>query len=388
MVEIVKVQTKKQLNEFIKFPFMLYKDCPYWVPPLISDEKFTLDKEKNPAFENSEAEYWLAYKDGKLVGRIAGIISYSYIKKWGNPYARFGWIDFIDDMEVSKALLDTVENWAREKGLKAVHGPLGFTDLDKEGMIIEGFDEPATFVSIYNYPYYMKHLEALGYVPDAEWLEYDLKMPGQDVVKKMEDLAKKAMEKCNLRVVPLKKPKDALPYARDVFELINVAYEHLYGTVPLSDKMIDCYIDKYFPFMNPDYVCFIVDENNKLAGFGIIFPSLTKAAQKSKGRLFPFGFVHFLKAIRKNDTLDLYLIAIRPELRSKGVPYILISELSKTAYKNGVVRAIASNELVDNHAVHSMWRHFDRRIYKRRYCYIKKLDADAVNNNESQGNRL
>lgn len=379
MVQIVTVETKKQLHDFIMFPFGLYKDNPYWVPPLIADEKFTLSKDKNPAFENSEAEYWLAYKDGKLAGRIAGIVSHSYIKKWGNPYARFGWVDFIDDLEVSKALFDTVENWAREKGLKAVHGPLGFTDLDKEGMLVEGFDEMGTFVTIYNYPYYVKHLEAHGYVKDADWIEFDLKMPGPEVVKKVEELAKRAMEKYRLRVVPLKKPKDVLPYAKSVFDMINVAYEHLYGTVPLSEKQIECYIKQYFSFLNTDYVCLIVDEQNQLAGFGIMFPSLTRAAQKARGRLFPFGFIHFLQAIRKNDTLDLYLIAIRPELRSKGVPYVLISELTKTAIKNGVVRGIASPELETNHAVHSMWRNFETRIHRRRRCFIKKLEDEPGN---------
>jgi len=384
MVEIVKVQTKRQLDQFIKFPFELYKDNPYWVPPLISDEKFTLDKNKNPAFEFSEAEYWLAYKDGKLAGRIAGIISHSYIEKWKLPYARFGWVDFIDDPEVSRALFETVENWAREKGLKAVHGPLGFCDLDKQGMLVEGFDEEGTFISIYNYPYYVKHIESLGYVKDAEWIELELKMPGEEVMEKLDAMAKRAMEKYNLRVVELKKPKDALKYVREVFDLINVAYEHLYGTIPLTDRQVECYVKQYFSFMNPDYICYIVDETDHLAGFGIIFPSLTKAAQKAKGRLFPFGFVHFLKAIRKNDTLDLYLIAIRPELRAKGVPYILLNEMTRKAMKNGVVKGIASPELETNHAVHSMWRYFeDRRIHRRRRCYIKRFDTAENADNDT-----
>ena len=386
MVEIVRVQTKRQMDEFIRFPFELYKDCPYWVPPLISDEKFTLDKNKNPAFEYCEAEYWLAYKDGKLAGRIAGIVNHSFIKKWGLPYARFGWIDFIDDPEVSKALFDTVENWAKEKGLNGVHGPLGFCDLDKEGMLVEGFDEEGTFISIYNYPYYVKHIESLGYKKDAEWIEVELKVPSLEVINKLDTLAKRAMEKYNLRVVELKKPKDVMPYVREIFDLINVAYEHLYGTVPLTDRQVDCYVKQYFSFMNPDYICLIVDETDHLAGFGIIYPSLTKAAQKAKGRLFPFGFAHFLKAIRKNDTLDLYLIAIKPELRTKRVQYILLSEMTRKAMKNGVKKAIASPELETNYAVHSLWRYFDeRRIHRRRRCYLKKLDEAAGNEDAGSG---
>lgn len=376
MINIVKVENKRQLRQFIKFPFELYKDNPYWVPPLISDEMFTLSREKNPAFEYSEAEYWLAYKEGKIVGRIAGIISHSYIEKWGNPYARFGWIDFIDDLDVSKALLDTVEGWAKENGLKAVHGPLGFCDMDKEGMLIEGFEELGTFITLYNYPYYMKHLEAYGFVKDAEWIEIDISLPGQEVVDKITILADKAQEKFGLKVVPLKKSKDVLPYVPEVFKVYNKGYENLYGAVHVSDKQVECYVKQFFSFLNPQYICIIYDAENKMAGFGVIIPSLSKAVQKSKGRLLPFGFINFLKAIKKNDTLDLYLIAIRPELRSKGVPYVMLRELTKTALKNGVKHAIASPELETNHAVHSMWRNFDTRIHRRRRCYIKKFDAE------------
>ena len=380
MVEIVRVENKKQLMQFIKFPFELYKDNPYWVPPLIMDEKFTLDKEKNPAFEYCEAELWLAYKDEKLAGRIAGIINHSYIEKWKQRYARFGWIDFIDDYEVSAALINQVEKWAKEKGMDAVHGPLGFCDLDKQGMLVEGFDEMGTFISIYNYPYYPKHLESYGYVKDVDWIEMDITLPKDvDITEKLSAMAQKAKEKYGLSVVPIKKPKDALPYAKDIFYLINKAYKHLYGVVPITDKQIETYVKQYFSFINPDYICIIKDSEDKLAGFGIIMPSLSEAARKSKGRLFPFGFMHFLKAIKKNDTLDLYLVAIRPELRMKGVPYVMLDEITKAAIKNGVVRAIASPELETNHAVQSLWRNYKSRIHRRRRCYIKRLNEDNKN---------
>lgn len=382
MINIVKVENKRQLKQFIKFPFSLYKDNPYWVPPLISDEMFNLSKDKNPAFEYSDAEYWLAYKDGKIAGRIAGIISHSYIEKWGNPYARFGWVDFIDDFEVSKALFDTVEAWAKEKGLKAVQGPLGFCDLDKEGMLIEGFEELGTFITIYNYPYYMKHIEAYGYVKDAEWMEMDITLPGSEAVDKITLLADKAQAKYGLRVVPLKKSKDVLPYVPEVFKVYNKGYENLYGEVHVTDKQVACYVKQFFSFLNPQYLCLVYDDEDKMAGFGIIIPSLSKAVQKTKGRLLPFGFISFLKAIKKNDTLDLYLIAIRPELRSKGVPYVMLRELTKTALKNGVTHAIASPELETNHAVHSMWRNFDTRIHRRRRCYIKNLEAKAADDSK------
>lgn len=380
MVNIVKVENKRQLDLFIKFPFKLYKDNPNWIPPLISDEKFTLDKNKNPAFEYCDAQLWLAYKDGELAGRIAGIINHSYIKKWGNRYARFGWIDFTDDPEVSKALFEAVETWAKENGMEGVHGPLGFCDLDKQGMLIEGFDELGTFITIYNYPYYRKHTEALGYVKDAEWIEMEITIPRDDVVKKIAMLAQKAKEKYGLSVVPFKKSKEILPYAKEIFDLINKGYEHLYGVVPITDKQVDYYIKQYFSFVNPDYICVIKSDDGKVAGFGIIMPSLSIAAQKSKGHLLPTGFIHFLKAIKINDTLDLYLVAIKPELRSKGVPYVLLDELTKSAVKNGVVRAIASPELETNHAVQSLWKNYNPRIIRRRICYLKMFDIFGEEN--------
>ncbi len=383
MVQIIQVKDKKQFDIFIKFPFKLYKDNPYWIPPLISDEKFTLNKKKNPAFEFSDAKLWLAYEDGKVVGRIAGIISHSYISKWGNKYARFGWIDFIDDLDVSKALLETVEEWAKENGLKGIHGPLGFCDLDKEGMLIEGFEELGTFITIYNFPYYMKHMEALGYVKDAEWIEIDITLPETDVAGKISVLAQKAKEKYNLSVVPLKKTKDVIPYVKEIFDLLNQGYEHLYGVVPITEKQVQSYVKQFFSFLNIDYICIVKGEDGKIAGFGIIIPSLSKAAQKSKGRLFPTGFIHFLNAIKKNDTLDLYLVAIRPELRSKGVPYVMLNELTASALKNGVVRAIASPELETNHAVQSMWRSYETRIHRRRRCYLKLFNNFSEEKTES-----
>lgn len=380
MINIIKVENKRQLDLFVKFPFELYKNSPYWIPPLISDEKFTLDKNKNPAFDFSDAELWLAYKDGVLAGRIAGIISHSYIEKWGNKYARFGWIDFIDDMEISKALLETVEAWAKENGMEGVHGPLGFCDLDKEGMLIEGFEELGTFITIYNYPYYMKHIEALGYAKDAEWIEIDITLPKDDAAKKIALLAQKAKEKYGLSVVPLKKSKDVIPYVKEIFDLLNRGYEHLYGVVPITAKQVDCYLKQFFSFLNTDYICIIKGEDGSIAGFGIIMPSLSKAAQKAKGYLFPTGFAHFLNAIKKNDTLDLYLVAIKPELRTKGVPYVMLNELTQAAIKNGVVRAIASPELETNHAVQSMWKNYETRIHRRRRCYIKLFDIFEEDN--------
>lgn len=274
MVEIVEVKTRKQLKEFIKFPFKLYKDNPYWVPPLILDDLNTLDSRKNPAFEYCDAKYWLAYKNGELVGRIAGIQNHAYVKKWGNKYTRFGWVDFIDDPEVSEALFKTVENYARENGMEAVHGPLGFCDMDHQGLLVEGFDEMGTIITYYHHPYYKEHLERLGYVKDVDWLEYEIMVPESSEIERINRIATRSFEKYGLRMLDLKNKKEIKPYAREVFDIINVAYDDLYGYVTLTDKQIQGYIDMYFSYVNPDYICLIVDKNDRLVGFGVVIPSL------------------------------------------------------------------------------------------------------------------
>lgn len=373
MVDIVEVKSRKQLRDFIYFPFRLYKDNPYWVPPIIMDEFNTLDKRKNPAFEYCDAKYWLAYKDGKLAGRIAGIQNHSYVKKWGNEYTRFGWVDFIDDAEVSQALFHTVEEWAREMGMEAVHGPLGFCDLDHQGLLVEGFEEMGTIITNYNYPYYIKHLEKMNYIKDVDWFEFKIFLPEGDQIERLNKISERSLEKNQLTIVNLKNKKEIIPYSKAVFDIINIAYENLYGVVPLTDKQINAYIKQYFSFVNPDYIALIVDKNNTLVGFGINLPSLSKAVKKHGGRLFPFGFIDVLKAIKKNDTLDLYLVGVWPEYKNSGLPAIMLNYCLKNALKNGIRTAIASPQLEENHAVQSMWRFFDSEQHRRRRCYIKKL---------------
>ncbi len=373
MVDIIEVRTRKQLREFIYFPFQLYKDNPYWIPPLIMDEYNTLDKKKNPAFEYCDATYWLAYKDGKPAGRIAGIQNHAYVKKWGNKYTRFGWIDFIDDPEVSKALLQTVEEWGRGKGMEALHGPLGFCDLDKEGLLVEGFDEMGTIITNYHHPYYMKHMEEHGYVKDTDWLEFKLDLPEFSQIERLNKVAARSLEKNDLSVHVLKKRKDLVPYLKDIFEIINLSYEDLYGVVHLTERQIKVYIEQYFSFVNPDYICLIVDKNKRLAGFGVNMPSLSKAVKKHGGRLLPLGFIDILKDIKKNDTLDLYLVAVRPEYKKAGLPAAMLNYCLENALRNGIKTAIASTQLEDNHAVHSMWRFFNSCQHRRRRCYIKSV---------------
>lgn len=377
MIEIVEVKTRKQLRDFIYFPFQIYKDNPYWIPPLIMDEFNTLDKHKNPAFEYCDAKYWLAYKDGKLAGRIAGIQNHAYEKKWGNKYTRFGWIDFIDDIEVSRALLQTVEKWGGEQGMDAVHGPLGFCDLDKEGLLVEGFEEMGSIITNYHHPYYMRHMEELGYTKDTDWLEFEIDLPEFNHVERLNKIAERSLKKYELSILQLKNRKQIKPYFKQIFEIINSAYENLYGVVPITDKQVDVYIEQYFSFVNPDYIALIVDKNNRLVGFGINMPSLSKPVKKHGGRLFPFGFIDVLRAIQKNDALDLYLVAVRPEYKKAGLPAAMLSYCLENALKNGIKTAIASPQLEDNHAVHSMWRFFDVRQHRRRRCYIKNIMEDS-----------
>ncbi len=377
MVYIKEINTLRDLKKFVQFPHKLYSKNPYWVPPLNFDELNTLRKDRNPAFEYCEAKYWLAYKDDKIVGRIAGIINSRYIEKWNNKYVRFGWIDFIDSPEVAEALMKTVENWAISKGMDGVHGPLGFCDLDKEGMLVEGYDEPGMFITNYNYPYYPEYMEGLGYAKDVDWIEFEIKVP-MELPERVIKINELVLKRLKLRILPAKKSKDFLPYAKEVFQLLNKAYKDLYGVVELTEKQIDTYVKQYFSFINPDYVRIILDQDNKLAAFGIAVPSLTLAAKKIKGRVFPFGFLHLMRAIKKNDRLDLFLIAVRPDLQGKGVNALMLADINKIAIKNGLKFAETGPELENNRDVQGLWKFYETRQHKRRRCYIKKINRKNI----------
>lgn len=373
MLEIREVKTPGDLKKFIKFPHGLYSKNPFWVPPLFFDEINTLRKDKNPAFEYCDARYWLAYKDGRIAGRIAGIVNHRYIEKWGKKHVRFSWVDFIDDMEVSGLLFKTVEDWAKSMGMDAVHGPLGFCDLDREGMLIEGFEEMGMLITNYNYPYYPKHLEEFGYIKETDWVEFEIKVP-DSIPERVERINDAVLKRLNLKILDARKPKDLLPYLTGVFELLNDAYKNLFGVVTLTDRQIEAYIKQYFSFVNVDYVRFILDADNKVAAFGIAMPSLSKAMRKSGGSLFPFGFIHVLRALKKNDRVDLYLVAVRPELQSKGINAMLLTEINKSAIKNGVKYAETGPELESNTKVQALWKHYETRQHKRRSCFIKEFE--------------
>ena len=371
-ITVKEIHTKRELKDFVNFPYRLYKNHKCFVPSLRFDELNTLSKEKNPAFDYCEARYWLAYKDNKIVGRIAGILNKAYIEKWQKKHLRFGWIDFEKDEAIVKSLLAEVENWAKSLGMEAVHGPMGFTDLDHEGMLVEGFDQKGTLAAIYNYSYYPEFLENINYEKHTDWVEYRINIPGV-MDEKLEKMASIVQKRLQLNIVKLRNTKDILPYADAIFDLINSAYSGLFGVVPLTAKQIQYYTKQYFSFIRTDYISLVTDQEGKLAAFGITMPSLSNALQRSKGRLLPLGFIHLLTAMRKNNTADLLLVAVRKDLQGKGVNALLISETLKTYIKNGIRFVETNHQLEDNKKVQAMWDYFDARQHKRRRCYIKYL---------------
>lgn len=378
-VELVEVVTRRQLKRFVRFPLQLYRQNPYYVPALDFDEMNTLRRDRNAAFEFCDARYWLAYKNGALVGRVAAIHNKRFNEITGKKYLRFGWLDFYDDEEVIAALLGAVENWARELGMEAIHGPLGFTDLDREGMLIEGFNEVATMATIYNYPYYPAYLEKMGYEKDVDWIEFEITAP-PTIPDKVLAISSIVQQRLGLRVLRFKKTKEVLPYAQQLFAVYNTAYQALYGFVPLTQRQIDAYIKQYIGFIEPDYLALVVDKDNKIIGFGITMPSLSRALQKARGRLFPFGFLHILWAMKHVRKVDLLLVGVLPEYQGQGVPALMITELAKNFTRKGVVSAESNPELEYNSKVQSQWKFFQLRQHKRRRCYIKHLTATGAHN--------
>jgi len=371
--KIIEVTTKKEINLFIQFPFTIYRGNPYWVPSLRFDELNTLRQDKNPAFEFCEARYWLAHQDGRIVGRVAAILNLRHIEKWGQRYMRFGWLDFIDDLEVSEALLKTVEAWAAEAGMEAVHGPLGFTDLDREGMLVEGFNELGTLATYYNHPYYPKHLEKHGYTKDIDWMEYEISVPPEpnETIARIADLA---VRRNHLSLLKLRNKKEMLLYTKELFQLLQDEYQHLYGFIPMTERQVNAYIDQYFGFVNPDFVPMVMDKDNRMVAFGIVMPSLSLALQKSQGNLFPFGFIHLMRALKKNDRADLLLVAVRSEYQGKGVNAILMNQMHKVFNKLGISKVESNPELETNQNVQGQWKYYDKRQHKRRRVFIKHIN--------------
>ncbi|MCD7714649.1 MAG: N-acetyltransferase [Prevotella sp.] len=380
-IEIRRVATKRDLGRFIDVHYDLYSGNAYDAPNLFFDEMNTLRKDKNAAFDFCEAEYFIAYKKGKAVGRVAAIINHKANAKWGRKDVRFGWIDFIDDIHVSRALLDTVAAWGKSKGMTQIVGPLGFTDMDPEGMLIEGFDQLGTMATIYNYPYYPQHMARLGgWTKDIDYVECKLIVP-VGVPKKYALAAEVVARRYGLRVKKLHSRKEVFSggYGQKIFDLINLCYKDLYGYSELSQRQIDQYIEMYLSFVDYSIVTLIEDttQDNKLVGIGISIPSLTRALQKCRrGRLLPFGWWHVLRAIKfhKTKIVDLLLVGIHPDYQKKGANALLFSDLIPRYIKYGWEWGETQVEMETNRDVQSMWSGLDCTHHKRRRCYKKPIE--------------
>lgn len=335
-------------------------------------EKWLLSPKHNPAFKNDTAEYFLAYKDSKIVGRIAVIEKPRSNELWNERYARFGWIDFIDDHEVSSALMKTAEDWARQRGLTDIHGPLGFTDFDYEGMLVEGFDNPGSITTIYNYPYYPEHLEKLGYAKSFDWLQYKMK-GNQPVPEKVEHIADIVSRKYKLKVIRVRSRFGFVRYAKKMFTLINRTFRFLYGFVPYTDKERDFFLSNYYFIARFDLTCFVVDELDNLVGFAVCYPSYTNAFQKSKGKLIPFGIFRLLWAKYFFKDVEMSFVGVSPEWQKRGAVALIHNELNKIFIRKKVRYAITNPQLEDNIAAVSIWQNYGSELYARRRCYSKKI---------------
>lgn len=384
MIEIRQISTSRSdLKKFTHFHIDLYKDNPYFVPPLVVDDIDTLSPTKNPAFDFCEADYFMAYRDGRPVGRIAAIINHQVNEASGQKAARFGFVDFIDDEEVSAALLAKVEDWARQKGMDKVIGPLSFTDLDKEGCLVEGFDQLSTMATIYNYPYYPQHFEKHGYVKESDWVEYLIAIP-DGIPEKHLRIAEIVKKKFGLKVLKYtSRRKIKEEYGKALFHLINDAYKDLYQFSRLTDRQIDKYIDDYLGLLDLDLVTIITDADDKIVGVGISMPSMSRALQKSRGRFLPMGWWHLLKGLKgKNDRVDLLLVAVRPEYQAKGVSALLFVDLIPQYIRKGFKWAESNPEMEGNSKVQNQWEAFNPTLHKRRRSYVKHLTTSAASPKE------
>ena len=365
---------KSELRRYVQFGIDLYADNSCYVPPLVFDEINTFIPDKNPAFDYCRSQSFMAYRDGVPVGRITAIVNTAANKKFGKKDVRFGWVDFIDDEAVVDALFKAVEEWGRRQGMTRIVGPMGFSDMDPEGMLIEGFDEMGTMATIYNYPYYKQHMERLGFQKEADWVEYRMTVPDKvpDKYMRVADIVRRRFELETPKYTSRKKLKK--DYGTAIFNLINEAYANLYGFVELTPRQIEYYVDMYLGLLRLEDVCVITDKNKELVGFGISIPSLSKALRACDGKLFPTGWYHLLRAIRgHSDVVDLMLVAIKPEYQGKGVNALLFSVLLPNYIANGYKFAESNVELEGNENVQKQWEYFERRQHRRRRAWGKDI---------------
>lgn len=371
-IKVVPVTTEKELMDFIHFPMELYKSNPYFVPSLIKEEKGIWNADENPALLYSDAEQYLAYKNDKIVGRIALIYNRKEAQELGIEKVRFGWLDFIDDQEVSEALMNKAKEFAQERGLHKLEGPMGFTNLDKAGMLTFGFEKIATMIGIYNHEYYPRHLENLGFVKEKEWVEFEIELPDH-LPEKVEKFSTLIAEKYGLKTLRFNTKEEILPLVKPMFKLLDETYKNLSTYTPISEEQIQHYKEKYFKFIDKDYIICIADKEERLIAFAITMPSYSRALQKSKGKLLPFGWYHFMTAGRKNDKANFYLIGVHPEYQRRGVTSIIFKEIHNTFKRKGVKFLETNPELEENKNIQLLWQDYNPINHKRRRTYALTL---------------
>ena len=374
-LEIREITTRKELKQFIEFTNTLYRECEYYCPPLFFDEMNCFDKEKNPALEVCDYKLWMAYRDGKAVGRIAGVINYKANEKWGYKNARFGWFDFIDDLEVSKALLDTVAAWGKEKGMTAINGPVGFTDFDHQGLLLEGYDYLAPMASLYNFPYYVKHFDAYGLTKDADWIEIQV-YPPTCCPERLNRIAEIVKERSKVRVDKVKNSRELVrKYGIEYMDVIDVAYQKLYNFQPMTIKQKNYYKDMYFPILNFDFVTLVVNDKDEVVGVGVGMPDISEPLRKCGGHLFPFGWYHVLKALKAKemDAFNFLLIAVRPDYQDKGINSLFFQDQIPYINKYKIKRLETTAILETNTKNIANFTQFDHKMHKRRRAYIKQI---------------
>lgn len=372
MITIKEVTTKKELKEFVLFQFEIFKGNPYWVPPLISEEMETFDKTKNPNLKNCNIKLLMAYKNGKLAGKLAVIINWDEVNLLEKKKTRFGWFDVIDDIEVTKALLEKAEAFGKEKEMDHIEGPQGFSNLDKVGVLTEGYDELSTMISWYSKPYYKEHFKQLGYAIGKDYQESIFSLLDVNIAPYAR-ASKMLQDKFKVKILNFTKSSEIMPYVDEMFDLFNTVYPKLQSFVPVSKEQIEHIKKKHIGFINPEYIKFVMDENNQMIGFVIVMPSFAKALQKANGKLFPFGWWHLLQAKKHSKAVDFYLIGIHPDWQNKGITAIFFDEYYKVFKAKDIKICNRTPELEENHAMHNLWKNFNPRIHKRRCTFKKEI---------------
>lgn len=369
MIIIKEITKKKDIKKFVEFPNKLYKDCPYFVPNMFGDEINMFNPKKNPAYEYCETKLFLAYKDNRIVGTICGLISHAYNEKHNFKQIRFTRIDMIDDIAVTKALTDAVMAWGKEKGMNQMIGPIGFSDFDKQGLLVEGYEEMSNSLTLYHYPYYKEHLEKLGFKKDADWIEFQVKIPNEEN-ERLNRLSAAIQKRYGYHMIKVKNKREAMVYADKILDIVDEAFALLYGVVPLTANQKVSFVKQFISVVNFDFLFLVADADDQLVGFGLIAPSINNGLRSCNGHLFPFGFIKVLQDLKKTEIMDMYMIGVKPEHQLKGVNGLILAEGIKTSIRHGVKFAETGPELETNSKVLSQWRGFETRQHRRRRCYI------------------